>query len=111
MAATERTVGTRAGEGPFVSDTTDMTTGSSGLPEESPTASPRPGDAAGRAGASPESAGAVRSWPDGDSSAGAARSAGAAGTTAASRRGGTGLSGMLLPDLQRLAQSLSLIHI
>jgi len=96
-------------EGPLVSDTTDMTTGSSGVPEEPPTASPWPGDAAGRAGTSPEPAGAVRSWPDGDSSAGAARSAGAAGTTAASRRGGTGLSGMLLPDLQRLAQSMGIM--
>ena len=92
-----------------MSDTTDMTSGSSGLSEESPSASPWPGDAAGRAGTSPESPGAVRSWPDGDSSAGAARSAGAAGTTAASRRGGTGLSGMLLPDLQRLAQSMGIM--
>ena len=92
-----------------MSDTTDMTTGSSGVPEEPPTASPWPGDAAGRAGTSPEPAGAVRSWPDGDSSAGAARSAGAAGTTAANRRGGTGLSAMLLPDLQRLAQSMGIM--
>src|SRR5215472_17377790 len=96
-------------EGPLVSDTTDTTTGSSGLPEEPPTASPWPGDAAGRAGASPEPAGAVRSWPDGDSSAGAALTAGTAGTTAASRRGDTGLSAMLLPDLQRLAQSMGIM--
>ena len=92
-----------------MSDTTNMTTGSSGSPEESPSASPLPGEAAGRAGASPEPAGAVRSWPDGDSSAGAAQGAGAAGTTAASRRGGTGLSAMLLPDLQRLAQSMGIM--
>jgi transcription termination factor Rho len=91
-----------------VSDTTDMTTGSSGVPEEPPTASSWPGDAASQTGASPEPAGAVRSWPDGDSSAGAALSAGKAGTTAAGRRGGTGLSAMLLPDLQRLAQSMGI---
>ena len=92
-----------------MSDTTDMTSGSSGLSEESPSASPWPGDAAGRAGTSPESPGAVRSWPDGDSSAGAAQSAGATRATAASRRGGTGLSAMLLPDLQRLAQSMGIM--
>jgi transcription termination factor Rho len=91
-----------------VSDTTDTTTGSSGQSEESPSASPWPGDAAGRAGASSESAGAVRSWPDGDSGAGAPKRAGTAGTTAASRRG-TGLSAMLLPDLQRLAQSMGIM--
>ena len=37
-------------EGPLVSDTTDMTTGSSGLPEEPPAASPWPGDAGGGPG-------------------------------------------------------------
>ena len=98
-------------EGPLVSDTTDIITGSSGMSEEPPAASPRPGEApdpAGQAGASPEPAGAVRSWPDGDSSAGQARGPGA-GTTAASRRGGTGLSAMLLPELQRLAQSMGIM--
>jgi transcription termination factor Rho len=73
-----------------VSDTTNMTTGSSGSPEEPPSASPLPGEAAGPAGTSPEPAGA-------------------AGTTAVSRRGGTGLSAMLLPDLQRLAQSMGIM--
>jgi transcription termination factor Rho len=95
-----------------VSDTTNMISGSPGTPEEPASASPWPGqtpDPAGQAGASPEPAGAVRSWPDGDSSAGEARGSGAAGTPAASRRGGTGLSAMLLPDLQRLAQSMGIM--
>jgi transcription termination factor Rho len=95
-----------------VSDTTNMTSGSPGTPEEPASASPWTGqtpDPAGQAGASPEPAGAVRSWPDGDSSAGEARGSGAAGTPAASRRGGTGLSAMLLPDLQRLAQSMGIM--
>jgi transcription termination factor Rho len=64
-----------------------------------------PGDApdsAGRAGASPEPTGAVRSWANTDSRAGQPL------TTEASRRSGTGLSAMLLPELQRLAQSMGI---
>jgi transcription termination factor Rho len=94
-----------------VSDTTNTITGPSGVPEEPPTASPWPGaapDPAAQAGASPEPAGAVRSRPDGDSSAGETRGPAAAGTAAPSRRGGTGLSAMLLPDLQQLAQSMGI---
>jgi transcription termination factor Rho len=112
-----------------VSDTTDLMTGSSGMPEESPAASPWSGDApdsAGAASTSPEARSAVRSWPDADSRAGetapsaasaapsgsgAALPSGSGGTvtSGASRRGGTGLSAMLLPDLQRLAQSMGIM--
>jgi transcription termination factor Rho len=97
-----------------VSDTTDLMTGSSGMPEESPAASPWPGeapDSAGSAGTSPEATGAVRSWPDAESGAGEAVRSGSSGalTTGASRRGGTGLSAMLLPELQRLAQSMGIM--
>src|ERR1700735_3661931 len=104
-------------------------TGSSGMPEESPAASPWSGDApdsAGAASTSPETRSAVRSWPDADSRAGetapsaasaapsgsgAALPSGSGGTgkSGASRRGGTGLSAMLLPDLQRLAQSMGIM--
>jgi transcription termination factor Rho len=97
-----------------VSDTTDLITGSSAMPEEPPTTAPWPGEAPGQAGASPAPDGAVRSWPDADSGAGetlragsAPRSAGAG--TAGARRGGTGLSAMLLPELQRLAQSMGIM--
>jgi transcription termination factor Rho len=97
-----------------VSDTTDLMTGSSGMPEESPAASPWPGeapDSAGSAGTSPEATSAVRSWPDAESGAGEAMRSGSsrALTPGASRRGGTGLSAMLLPELQRLAQSMGIM--
>jgi transcription termination factor Rho len=95
-----------------VSDTTDMITGSSGAPEEPSAASSWSGEApdpASRAGASPEPDGAVRSRPDRDLSAGATSGSGAAGTAGGSRRGGSGLSAMLLPDLQRLAQSMGIM--
>src|SRR6266700_3267698 len=91
-------------EGPLVSDTTEVFTGTPGTPEESPALFPAPAatqGTSGQAGASPEPAGAARSWQDGDGQAGGA---GEAGT---SRRGG-GLGGMLLPELQRLAQSLGM---
>jgi transcription termination factor Rho len=98
-----------------VSDTTDLITGSSAMPEEPPTTAPWAGEAPGQAGASPAPDGAVRSWPDADSGAGetlragsAPRSAGA-GAAGAGRRGGTGLSAMLLPELQRLAQSMGIM--
>src|SRR5258708_33970500 len=93
-------------------------TGSSGLPEEPPAVSTLPGevpDSAGSVGTSLESAGAVRSWPDAGARAGEAlrpdraprsEAAQSAGT---SRRGSAGLSAMLLPELQRLAQSMGII--
>src|SRR6266516_1772189 len=93
-------------EGPLVSDTTEVFTGTSGTPEESPALFPAPASTRGTtgpAGASPEPAGAERSWQDGDGQAGGAGEAAAGG---ARRRGGGGLGGMLLPELQRLAQSL-----
>jgi transcription termination factor Rho len=90
-----------------VSDTTEVFTGTSGTPEESPALFPAPASTRGTtgpAGASPEPAGAERSWQDGDGQAGGAGEAAAGG---ARRRGG-GLGGMLLPELQRLAQSLGM---
>ncbi len=105
-------------EGPLVSNTTDLMTGSSGMPEESPAVSGLPGEvreSTGSAGTSPESAGAVRSWPEQDALAGEARRAGQAArsdearSAGTSRRGGTGLSAMLLPELQRLAQSMGIM--
>jgi transcription termination factor Rho len=89
-----------------VSETTDLMTGSSGVPEEPSATSGWSGaepDSAGHAGTSPASAGAVRSWPDADSGAGEVLRAGASRDTAAA------LSAMLLPDLQRLAQSMGII--
>ena len=106
-----------------MSDTTDLITGSSGLPEEPHPAPSWTGEAPGPAahvGTSPEPAGAVRSWPDVDSGAGealhasaaphsGAAPAAAAGTAGTGRRGGSGLSAMLLPELQRLAQSMGIM--
>ena len=91
-----------------MSDTTEVFTGTSGTPEESPALFPAPASTRGTtgpAGASPEPAGAERSWQDGDGQAGGAGEAAAGG---ARRRGGGGLGGMLLPELQRLAQSLGM---
>src|SRR5215472_6223500 len=108
-------------EGPLVSNTTDLMTGSSGLPEESPAVSGLSNEvreSAGTAGTSPEPASAVRSWPEqserdahtGEAprtdQAAASDQVQPAGT---SRRGGTGLSAMLLPELQRLAQSMGIM--
>jgi transcription termination factor Rho len=101
-----------------VSDTTHLMTGSSGLPDESPALSGLPGEvpeSAGAAGTSPEPAGAVRSWPEQDAHDGEALLPGQAlrsddaQTAGTSRRGGSGLSAMLLPELQRLAQSMGII--
>jgi transcription termination factor Rho len=93
-----------------VSETIDLYSGSSSEPEESPSLGGARGKRAGVAaqgGASPAQDGAVRSWPDADDGSG---TNGASTTVkpAAARRSGQGLSGMVLPDLQRLAQSLGL---
>ena len=91
-----------------MSNTTEVFTGSSGSPEESPALFPAPsgaGDTAGAAGTSPDSAGAVRSWPDADAKASGS------GTAGPGRRSGSGLSAMLLPELQRLAQSMGIVGI
>jgi transcription termination factor Rho len=89
-----------------VSDTTEVFTGTPGTPEESPALFPAPAatrGTTGQAGPSPDPAGAARSWQDGEGQAGGAGEA-AAGT----RRRGGGLGGMLLPELQRLAQALGM---
>ena len=76
-----------------MSDTTELFTGSSGVPEESPGYSGDSGPSA-TAGAGP--------------AAGAPAGPGETVTDKPARRGGTGLSGMLLADLQRLAQSMGI---
>jgi transcription termination factor Rho len=83
-----------------VSDTTEISTGSSGVPE-----------------ASPGPSGAPDARPAENAASGAAASgapptretaAGETVTDRAARRGGSGLSGMLLPELQRLAQTMGI---
>jgi transcription termination factor Rho len=86
-----------------VTDTsTGRLAGSSGTDDESDTLFPAPGTVGGAAGTSAGEAGAVRSWPDAETRAGQP----AADT--ASRREGAGLSAKLLPELQRLAQSMGI---
>ncbi|MGD0927143.1 MAG: transcription termination factor Rho [Streptosporangiaceae bacterium] len=79
-----------------MSDTTELFTGSSGVPEASPGYTP-----AGP-GLSPPAAGAA------GSASGTDAPAGETVTDKPPRRGGSGLSGMLLADLQRLAQSMGI---
>jgi transcription termination factor Rho len=91
-----------------VSNTTEVFTGSSGSPEDTPAlfpASGGAGDAAGAEGTSRTAAGAARSTPEAD-----AGLAGAA-TSGAGRRGGSGLSAKLLPELQRMAQSMGIVGV
>jgi transcription termination factor Rho len=93
-----------------VSDTFDLFSGSSAVPEESPVLSGSGGAApgAGRSpGISPQQTGAVRSSPGADDGAGQADAA-QAGAAGAGGRSGAGLSSKLLPELQRLAQSLGI---
>ncbi len=93
-----------------MSNTTEVFTGSSGSPEDTPAlfpASGGAGDAAGAEGTSRAAAGAVRSAPDADASAGPAGAA----TAGAGRRGGSGLSAKLLPELQRMAQSMGIVGV
>jgi transcription termination factor Rho len=78
-----------------VSDTTELFTGSSGVPEASSGYSGGPG-------LSPPAAGAA------SSASGTDAPAGETVTGKPARRGGSGLSGMLLADLQRLAQSMGI---
>jgi transcription termination factor Rho len=87
-----------------VSDTIDLFSGSSAVPEESAVLPASGGAARGAPrspGASSQQSGAVRSSPDADDGGGQTK-AGAAG------RAGAGLSAKLLPELQRLAQSLGI---
>ena len=94
-----------------MSDTTELFTGSSGVPEASPGyssdsgLSANTGAAAGAPagpGLSPPAAGAA------STTAGAGAPAGETVTDKPARRGGSGLSGMMLADLQRLAQSMGI---
>jgi len=91
-----------------VSETFDLFSGPASSPEESAGLSGSGGMTAGAAlssgtsGTSPGEAGAVRSRPD------AGDGARAPGSAAPARRSGAGLSAMLLPELQRLAQSLGI---
>jgi transcription termination factor Rho len=66
-----------------------------------------PGPAAGVTGTSHTPAGAVRSWPDAVDTAAGSGAASADDSRGAGPRAG-GLSAMLLPDLQRVAQSLGI---
>jgi transcription termination factor Rho len=90
-------------EGPLVSNTTEVFAGSAGG-EETPALFPAAGGSGdtGTAGTSPAQASAVRSWPAAEADASQPAKAGSG------RRGGTGLSAMLLPELQRLAQSMGI---
>ncbi len=96
-----------------MSDTTELFTGSSGVPEASPgyssdsglSANAGAGEATGAPagpGLSPPAAGAA------STTAGADAPAGETVTDKPARRGGPGLSGMKLADLQRLAQSMGI---
>jgi len=68
-------------EGPLVSDTTELLSGAPGAPEDAPVGNSAPSAAAG---------GATASTPKSRS------------------RGGTGLSSLLMPELQRIAQTLGI---
>jgi transcription termination factor Rho len=81
-----------------VSDTTEVFTGTPGKPEESPALFPAPVTTPGNTG----SAGASADRADSGGQAGEAAAAGTRG------RAGAGKGGMLLPELQRLAQSLGI---
>ena len=81
-----------------MSDTTEVFTGTPGKPEESPALFPAPVTTPGNTG----SAGASADRADSGGQAGQAAAAGTRG------RSGAGKSGMLLPELQRLAQSLGI---
>jgi transcription termination factor Rho len=80
-----------------VSDSTEVSTGSAGASADAPALFPAPGTEAGEA----RGAGAGHSGPDTAAPAGGP----AAGTR---RRSSEGIGGMLLPELQRLAQSLGM---
>jgi transcription termination factor Rho len=94
-----------------VSETIDLFSGSSGMPEE-PTVLPQPGGAAAGAASSPGTSTAqaseVRSSPDGTDGHGAGQGAGGARTGGQGGGSGRALTAMLLPELQRVAQSLGI---
>jgi len=75
-------------EGPLVSDTTELLSGAPGASEDAPVGSPAPAAAAG---------GSAKGAP------------GATASTSKSRsRGGTGLSSLLMPELQKIAQTMGI---
>jgi transcription termination factor Rho len=91
------TAGPAPREGPLVSETMDLF--SAELPEpQRPAAGVAPS-----AGTSHEADGAVRSWPDANGAASAGEAGSAGGAQPRSRN--AGLSALLLPELQRIAQS------
>ncbi|HEY2550358.1 MAG TPA: transcription termination factor Rho [Streptosporangiaceae bacterium] len=94
-----------------MSETIDLFSGSSGMPEE-PTVLPQPGGAAAGAASSPGTSTAqaseVRSSPDGTDGHGAGQGAGGARTGSQGGGSGRALTAMLLPELQRVAQSLGI---
>ena len=95
-----------------MSDTTELFTGSSGAPEASPGYSAEPGIAPASAGAAPAAGtgGPGLSPPAAGPASGPGDSAPAGETVTdkPARRGGSGLSGMLLADLQRIAQQMGI---
>ena len=94
-----------------MSDTTELFTGSSGAPEGTPGYSAEPGlRPASAAAAQPSEThgGPGLSPPDAGQASGPSGAAGETVTDKPARRGGSGLSGMLLADLQRLAQSMGI---
>lgn len=101
--STGQAAGARALGRTLVSDTTEVFTGTPGMPEESPALFPAPATTPATAGSAvaPDRAGSADSGPGKSGQAGDA----AAGTR---RRAGTKAATMLLPELQRLAQSLGM---
>jgi transcription termination factor Rho len=78
-------------EGPLVSDTTEILSGAPGTSEDAPVGIPAPPAAAGGSA-------------QGDAGAGGTM----ASTSKSRSRGGTGLSSLLMPELQRIAQTMGI---
>ncbi len=93
-----------------MSDTTELFTGSSGTPEATPgyPAEPAVRPASAAAAQAAPATGGPGAAPPGAGPSGAVAPAGETVTGKPARRGGPGLSGMLLADLQRLAQSMGI---
>ena len=94
-----------------MSDTTELFTGSSGVPEASPGYSSDSGPSANAGAAAGAPAGPGLSPPAAgaaSTTAGGGAPAGETVTDKPARQGGSGLSGLKLADLQRLAQSMGI---
>ncbi len=94
-----------------MSDTTELFTGSSGVPEASPGYSSDSGPSANAGAAAGTPAGPGLSPPaagTASTTAGAGAPAGETVTDKPARQGGSGLSGLKLADLQRVAQSMGI---